>query len=239
LPSTRREKEVCSANRLAAQVEQTGTAEGPATRDKPFYQRASFWLGPFAWGLGLLVAVVLGIGWYVLGGFPRDFDKYGEITIPGTAVLALPEGEVWLNFENHATQSGDSTTIDDRPPGLTVRVSPVGGGDALDVDDVPRWFSSTSGDRGHEPWEKVDVPEAGDYFVVASTEGVPLTPPAESAPSAAAEPPSVDSGPAISVGQSPWTPFDSRLLGAILCVVVVMLGVLLLTLPFRYFMRRE
>ena len=83
------------------------------------------------------------------------------------------------------------------------------------------------------------MPEAGDYFVVASTEGIPLAPVAESAPSAAAEPPSVDSGPAISVGQSSWTPLGSRLLGAILCVVVVMLGVLLLTLPFRYFMRRE
>ncbi len=220
-------------------MEKTGTAEGPATADKPFYQRASFWLGPFTWGLGLVVAVVLGIGWYVLGGFPRDHDKFGEVTVPGTAVLTLPEGDVRLNFENHATQSGDSTTIDDRPPGLAVRVISVGGGDELDVDDVPRWVSSTSGDRGHEPWAKIDVPEAGDYFVVASTEGIPLTPPAESAPSAAAEPPSVDSGAAISVGESPWTPLGSRVLGAILCVVVVMLGVLLLTLPFRLFIGRE
>jgi hypothetical protein len=219
-----------------------GTSQGPtgpATPDKPFYQRASFWLGPFTWGLGLLVAVILGIGWYVIGGFPRDHDKYGEVAVPGTAVLALPDGDVRLNFENHATRSGDSTTIDDRPAGLTVRVAPVGGGEALDVDDVPSWISSTSGDRGHEPWRKVDVPEAGDYFVVASTEGVPLTPPAESAPTAAAEPPSVDTGAAISVGAAPWTPLGSRLLGAILCVVVVMLGVLLLTLPFRLFIPRD
>jgi hypothetical protein len=220
-------------------VEKTGTAKGPATPDKPFYQRASFWLGPFMLGLGLLVAVVLGIGWYVIGGFPRDHDKYGEVTVPGTAVLALPEGDVRLNFENHATESGGSTTIDERPPGLTVRVTPVDGGEELDLDDVPRWISSTSGDRGHEPWTKVDVPEAGDYFVLASTEGVPLTPPAESAPAAAADPPSVDSGLAISVGQSPWTPLGSRLLGAILCVVAVMLIVLLITLPFRIIARRD
>jgi hypothetical protein len=219
-------------------VEQT-TAERPATRKKPFYQRASFWLGPFLFGLGFVVAVLLGIGWYVLGGIPRDHDKYGEVTVPGTAVLALPDGDVWLNFENHATQSGDSTTIDDEPPGLAVRVSPVAGGDELDVDDVPSWVSSTSGDRGHEPWRKVDVPEAGDYFVVASPEGLPLTPPAQSAPEAPAEPPSVDEGAAISVGAAPWTPLGSRLLGAILCVVVVMLGVLLLTLPFRYFISRD
>jgi hypothetical protein len=47
---------------------------------KPFYQRGSFWLGPFTWGLGLLLAVGLGIAWYVLGGFPRDHD---DVTPPG------------------------------------------------------------------------------------------------------------------------------------------------------------
>jgi hypothetical protein len=221
---------------------ETGTSQGPtgpAIPDKPFYQRASFWLGPFTWGLGLLVAVILGIGWYVIGGFPRDHDKYGEVAVPGTAVLALPDGDVRLNFENHANQSGDSTTIDDRPPGLTVRVTSVSSGEDLDVDDVPSWISSTNGDRGHEPWRKVDVPEAGDYFVVASTGGAPLAPPAESAAAAPAEPPSVDTGAAVSVGAAPWTPLDSRLLGAILCVVAVMLGVLLLTLPFRLFIPRK
>jgi hypothetical protein len=216
-----------------------GTPPGPVSQDKPFYQRASFWTGPFMLGLGLIVGVILGIGWYILGGFPRDHDKYGEVAVPGQAVLALPEGDVWLNFENHATHSGDSTTIDDRPPGLTVRVASVGGGEELDVDDVPSWVSSTSGDRGHEPWAKIDVPEAGDYFVVTSPEDVPLLPPAESAPSAVAEPPSVDSGAAVSVGQAPWTPLDSRFLGAVLCAVAVILLVVLLTLPFRFFVPRD
>src|SRR5256885_1372401 len=82
---------------------------------KPFHQRGSFWLGPFSWGLGLVVAVGLAIGWYVLGGFPRDHDHYGEVAVPGQAVLSLPKGDVRLNFENHATHSGDSTTLDDRP----------------------------------------------------------------------------------------------------------------------------
>jgi hypothetical protein len=41
---------------------------------KPFYQRGSFWLGPFTWGRGLLLAVGLGIAWSVLGGFPRGHD---------------------------------------------------------------------------------------------------------------------------------------------------------------------
>jgi hypothetical protein len=200
---------------------------------KPFYQRGSFWLGPFTWGLGLVVAVGLAIAWYVLGGFPRDHDKYGEVAVPGQAVLSLPEGDVRLNFENHATHSGDSTTLDDRPAGLAIRVTPTADGQELAIEDVPSWlFSSTSGSRGHEPYGKIDVPSAGNYLVSASADGAPAPPPPKIA-TVAAQPPAVDSGPAISVGQSPWTPGDSKLLGAILCGVGVMALILALTLPFR------
>jgi hypothetical protein len=224
-------------------MEQTaGTQEptGPATADKPFYQRASFWLGPFTWGIGLLVAVVLGIGWYILGGFPRDHDKYGEVAVPGQQVLALDEGDLRLYFENHATRSGDTTTIDDQPPGLDIRVTPAGGGGELAVEDVPSWiFGSTTDDRGHEPWGKVDVPSDGDYLVETTSDGaggfqakrVPV------AASAAREPSTIDEGAAISVGATPWNPLDSRFLGAVLCGVAVMLLVLLFTLPFRFFIR--
>ena len=203
----------------------------------PFYQRGSFWLGPFAWGLGLVIAIGLGAAWYTLGGFPRDHDKYGEVSVPGSAVLALPAGDVRLNFENHATHSGDSTNLDDRPAGLDVRVVPEGGGAPLAIDDVPSWlFSATSGSRGHEPYGKIDVPSAGNYLVEATDDasggfkkgGYNLV--------FQDPPPAVDSGPAISVGQSPWTPGDSKVLGAILCGVVVMALVLALTLPFRRFL---
>jgi hypothetical protein len=209
----------------------------PVKAEKPFYQRGSFWLGPFTWGIGLLVAVGLAIGWYTLGGFPRDHDRYGEVAVPGAAVLDLPEGDVRLNFENSAHHSGDSTTLDDQPPGLTVAVTPVAGGAPLAVDDVPSWlFSSTSGSRGHEPLGKIDVPSPGDYLVSASADGAP-GPPAPKKAAAAPDPPSIDGGAAISVGASPWTPFDSKLAGAILCGIVVMLVSLALTLPFRRFVR--
>jgi hypothetical protein len=215
----------------------------------PFYQRASFWLGPFTWGLGLLVAIGLAIGWYVLGGFPRDHDKYGEVTVPGQAVLQLPSGDVRLYFENHATHTGSSTNLDDRPPGLKVQVSGLDGGAPLKVSDVPSWiFSSTSGSRGHEPYGKIDVPSAGAYVVATGDDqsggikplptgaGAATKPPVAQAP-VASPPPKVDEGPAISVGQSPWTPLDSKLLGSILVFVVVMLIALALTLPFRFVMR--
>jgi hypothetical protein len=222
-------------------VEQAG-ATSPVKEEKPSYRRASFWTGPFSIGVGLLVAVGLAIAWYVLGGLPRDHDRYGEVRVPGEAVFALPEGDVRLYFENHATHSGDSTTLDDRPPGLEVRVTPAGGGGELAVEDVPSWlFSSTSGDRGHEPLGKIDVPSAGEYLVAAGDDASGGLKPAAAAGAAApAKPPSVDSGPAISVGQSPWTPFDSKLAGAILCGVVVMLAVgVLFVLPFRLFIPRD
>jgi hypothetical protein len=217
-------------------MEQTA-ATGPAAPDKPFYQRASFWTGPFMWGIGLVVAVALAIGWYVLGGFPRDHDKYGEVAVPGQVVLNLPEGDVRLNFENHATHSGDSTTLDDQPDGLEVAVTPAGGGDEVKVEDVPSWiFSSTSGDRGHEPFGKIDVPSSGDYMIATSAAGQQAAKQAVAA-AAAPEPPKIDSGPAISVGQSPWTPLDSRFLGAVICFVAVMLVIMVFTLPFRFLVR--
>jgi hypothetical protein len=226
---------------VARAVEQT-VAGSPAKEDKAFYRRGSFWAGPFTIGVGLLVAVGLAIAWYELGGLPRDHDRYGEVGVPGQAVFALPEGDVRLYFENHATQTGGSTTLDDQPPGLAVRVTRAGGSHELAVENVPSWlFSSTSGDRGHEPLGKVDAPSAGEYLVAASDDrsGGPKRPAAGGA-APSAEPPSVDSGPAISVGQSPWTPFDSKLAGAILCGVVVMLAVgVLFVLPFRLFIPRD
>jgi hypothetical protein len=223
-----------------APVERTG-ASSPAEEDEPFYRRASFWAGPFTIGLGLVVAVGLAIAWYELGGLPRDHDRYGEVEVPGQAVFALPAGDVRLNLENHATRSGGSTTLDDRPPGLEVRVTPAAGGGEVAVEDVPGWlYSSTSGDRGHEPLGKIDVPKAGEYLVAASDDRSGRPRPPAGGAEAPAKPPSVDSGPAISVGQSPWTPFDSKLAGAILFGVVVMLGVgVLFVLPFRLFIPHD
>ena len=68
-----------------------------------------------------LIGIALGVGWYVLGGLPRDHDRYGEVPIPGQQALSLPqEDDLRLYFENHATRSGDSTHLDDRPEGLEV-----------------------------------------------------------------------------------------------------------------------
>ena len=196
----------------------------------------SFWTGPFLLGLGLLLGVGLGFAFYTLGGLPRDHDAYGEVSVPGQVVLALPEGDVRLNFENHATQSGDSSSIDDQPEGLEIRVAPAGGGPEVKVEDVPSWiFSSVSNDRGHEPKAKADIPSAGDYLVQTTDAASGAFPKPVPGATAAPDPPKVDSGPAISVGKEPWAPLGSPLVGGLLVGLAILAVIFLFSLPFRLF----
>jgi hypothetical protein len=119
-------------------------------------------------------------------------------------VINLPEGDVRVNFENSAHRSGDSTTLDDQPPGLTVVVTPAAGGEQVEVDDVPSWiFSSTSGDRGHEPSGKIDVPSEGNYVVAASADGAPARPRRSWQRSRRATEGRLRA--AVSLGAAPWT----------------------------------
>ena len=214
-------------------------ARGLAVDDEPdrgkrFYQRGSFWLGPFMWALGLFLAVLIGVGWYILGGFPGDHDEYATVNVPGQEVVNLPAGDVRLNHENNAHTSGDSTILDDQPDGLEVRVTPAGGGEPLEIEEVPSWlFSSTVNDRGHEPYRKVEIPSDGDYLIQATAAGQPPL----GSPALAQAPKADDAGPEIAVGKGPWTPFDSKLAGAILAGAAIMLVMLAFTLPFRRFVR--
>jgi hypothetical protein len=137
---------------------------------------------------------------------------------------------VRINFENEATGSGDTRSIEDRPEGLAVRVVPAAGGRELAVKEVPQWlFVSLSGARGHEPFGKVEVPSAGRYRVQASADDARGLD--SQAVSRFAQGPG--SGPEVTLGQRPWSPLDSVLLGAILAGLAVFLAVLLLTLPVR------
>jgi hypothetical protein len=196
----------------------------------PWYASVSFWTGPFTFGLALLVAVGIGVAWYLLGGFPRDHDEYGSVSVPGQQVLELPAGDVRVNFESDATGSRDTGSIEDRPEGLAVRVLPAAADRELAVKEVPRWlFVSLSGDRGHEPFGKIEVPSAGLYRVQVSaddTRGFD-----SAAVSRFAQ--GTGSGPEITLGRRPWSPLDSVLVGAILAGLAVFLAVVVLTLPVR------
>lgn len=200
----------------------------PARASQPWYAKVSFWTGPFTIGVALLVAVGLGVVWYLLGGFPRDHDKYGSVAAPGQQVVQLPKGDVRVNFENDATGSGDTRSIGVRPNGLAVQVRPAAGGAEVGVKDVPRWiFSSISNDRGHEPFGRIEVPTAGRYRIRVTDDT------AGGSDVQAASRSAAGTGPAITLGERPWTPLDSVLLGAILAGFAVFLSLLVLTLPFR------
>jgi hypothetical protein len=200
------------------------------TSGDPWYASVSFWTGPFALGLGLLIAVGIGVAWYVLGGFPRDHDTYGSVSVPGQQVLQLPEGDVRVNFENDTTGSGETRSIEDRPKGLAVRVLPAGGGEEIVVRHVPNWlFSSITNDRGHEPFGKVDIPQAGRYRVQVTDDHAHEIDSAVVSRATSG----TGAGPEITLGQRPWSPLDSVLLGAMLAGLAIFLAVVLLTLPVR------
>src|SRR5215216_4937264 len=93
----------------------------------------------------------------------RPHDRYGKVQIPGRRTRELPKGEVRLSFQGQASGGGQTRTLEDPPPGLRVRLTSRGGGQRK-VEDVPSsLYGVLSGDRGHEPYGKVDVPERGAY----------------------------------------------------------------------------
>ncbi len=214
--------------------DQAGASSGGGGSESPWYASASFWTGPFTIGLGLVVAIGVGVAWYLLGGFPRDHDKYGSVAVPGQQVIELPEGDVRVNFENNTTGTGgDNQSIEDQPAGLEVRVTPTDGGEEIEVEDVPSWlFSSTGDTRGHEPFGKVDIPSAGRYRVQVTDDEAG----GFDSPAASRVAPGTNSGPEVTLGQRPWSPLDSTLLGAVLAGLAAFLVILLLTLPLRLFM---
>jgi hypothetical protein len=205
-------------------------ARSGRTSDGPWYASAS-WTGPFLIGVGLAVAIGMGVAWYTLGGFPRDHDKYGSVSVPGQQVVKLPMGDVRINFENDTT-GGDNNHLQDQPRGLAVRVVPAAGGEPIAVEHVPSWLFSSTGDRrGHEPFGKVDIPSAGGYRIQVTDDQ------ARGFDSAAARrrADAIGSGPEITLGQRPWSPLDSNLLGAILAGVLIFLTVVV---PTRLSTRR-
>ena len=213
--------------------EMTPESAGIATEDgrsSRWFSSSSFWTGPFLVLMTIFVMVVIGVLWYVLGGLPGDHDEYGAVAVPGQQVIELPEGDVRLNFESGVTGSGDSRSVQDQPEGLEVRVSAAEGGEQIEVEDVPSWlFSSTGDTRGHEPLGEIDVPSEGPYRVQAIAEGAG----GFAAPAATRDAPGTDSGPEVTVGAKPWNPLGTPLAGALIAAFAAGLATFLLTLPIR------
>ena len=155
-----------------------------------------------------VIAIVLGVLWYLVGGWPRDHDRYGSLAIPARETLALPKGEVRLSFEGNVSGGGQTRTLEDAPEGLRVRVSRRG--HELKVESVPSFlYSIASGDRGREPYGKVEVPEAGRWLVQTSARRA-------------------SPGGRITAGPELWNPLGSRAAGAVALAAAAFLVLFLL-----------
>lgn len=178
------------------------------------------WVLIAAFGSTVVIAIVLGVLWFVIGGWPRDHDRYGEVEIPGKKTLQLPEGEVRLSFEGQAVGGGSNRSLEDPPEGLKVRVTPSEGR-RLKIESVSRsLYTVLSGDSGHEPYGKVEVPRRGSYRIVTSAAG------------------GAGSG-RIAAGPPLWNPLGSRAVGAVAIFLASLLALLLLEAPLLLMARRR
>ena len=171
-------------------------------------------------GSTVLVAVVLGVVWYVIGGWPRDHDRYGKVAIPGKRSISLPQGEVRLSFEGRVSGGGQTRILENPPEGLKVTLT-SGSGRRLKIESVSAsLYSISSGDSGHEPYGKTEVPERGRHRVVTRADGG----------SASGR---------ITLGPKLWNPLDSREAGAVGIFLASLLVLMAIEVPILLMVRRR
>ena len=185
--------------------------------------------------IALLLPAGLAYLWYEAGGIPRNHDRYGFVGIRSGKRVELPAGQVRLYFQAPADSKSGSTDLPPVPDGLRANIRPAidssgvtapSSDGRLEQQSVPSWlFSSSANGVGWKPIGKVEVPTAGEYEVdVTDDDGPAATapPPANStADRTGLGSPGNTAPPAgISLGEAPWTPFGSALVGAVLVFVL-------------------
>ena len=113
-------------------------------------------------GLLLAAAVVL-----LATLFSDHSDEYGKVALPSGGMVQLPKGTVTVYFTGSDAQPGSG--------GLAFQVIPAAGGDAVPMSSAGGSISAEGTQRSevigeHGAIAKLDVPGAGEYRVVASTD---------------------------------------------------------------------
>lgn len=112
-------------------------------------------------------AVVGFIAVVVLNAFVFDeYDAYGEVDIPGSASLHLPEGEVTVSF--HTLVTGQPSGAGLPVPELQMSISPPEGVDEPTVTESFGGTTTVNNDAHVRVWV-TEIHEAGTYEVL--TEG--------------------------------------------------------------------
>ena len=99
--------------------------------------------------------------------FSDHSADYGQVSLPADANVHLPKGTVTVYLSSDATQPGTS--------GLAFQVIPAAGGAALPMSSPGGSVSADGTQRSevigeHGAIAKLDVPGAGEYRVVASSD---------------------------------------------------------------------
>ena len=105
----------------------------------------------------VVMALVLGVG---------DNDKFGRVTVPGEGIVTLEQGPVVIHYEARADLPADESI--DAPDDLTVRVTRIGGGEPLELEDGSRISSHSVGSTSGTSVWRAEVPADGRYGVVTS-----------------------------------------------------------------------
>ena len=116
----------------------------------------------------LLVAsiVAFGVSWYLNVFVFDDYDAYGEVPIPGTRTLHLPQGDVKVTFHTEIAGSMEGGEVP-TPQDLEVTIAPPSG---VAQPEFTRKIGGTTGDNQdmRRPVGVARIPTAGDYTVTAN-----------------------------------------------------------------------
>ena len=171
---------------------------------------APWWVALIVLGVGVL----LGALWFLLGGLPfTNHAAYGRVPVPGTGAVTLPDGTVWIHFEEDGISGEDDSA--DMPSDLQVVVTSSAG--TLAISRLSEnLFSSSTNNTGHVPYGRLEVETAGSYQVTTT----------------AAQQTSAVS-PRVTFGEPPWNPFGPLIVGALVVFAPFALLALILLLPLR------
>jgi hypothetical protein len=100
-----------------------------------------------------------------------NYDAYGEVPIPGTATLHLPQGQVTVSFHTQVNNPQGGVTVggNDLPiPDLGLTITPPVGVAEPTVTEHSS-ATTTDGNDAHQQVWVADIAQAGDYAV--STDG--------------------------------------------------------------------
>ncbi len=113
--------------------------------------------------IALMVLCIVGfVGTLVWHSFGGDYDKYGRISVPGSATLTLPEGEVEIHYATRLATNGSGGAL--TVPSLRFSMeAPDGARDPVVTEDSGGTVVVNT--AAHVRVWKLRVTDAGDYSV--------------------------------------------------------------------------